>query len=455
VISCLSVAGCRVPLDLLERLAFARDELSTRLPLLRAASGAHSVAVLSTCQRSEIYASWSDDRDEPALLAALAGDRGVPVAHVADVAVTYAGDDAARHLLRVATGLESFVLGEAEIAGQVRAASAASRQFGGGDVELHRLLNAAVSASRQAHRHTAVAATSRSVASVAIDLALPSLGGSLAGRRVLVVGAGDVASVVVERAAAMHAEVTVCNRTRRHSDRFARAGAHLVDLGTLPECLRDADLAVFATAAPHPLVDAELVRSARDGLATALTLIDLALPRNVDPSVRSMPTVRLIDLADLRAGGAAAAVTFTEHVAEIEAVIEMELARYRRWLAGRSVAVAVRQLRADAHDIARAEISRSGSDLPPDAQAVLERAVTRVARRFAHGATRALLSAAEDGDANLAGLLAGMYASAAGDAHAAHRRGLGPLLDPVRLQVGAGDHSAHESSVHAAHELAM
>jgi glutamyl-tRNA reductase len=289
---------------------------------------------------------------------------------------------------------------------------------------------------------------------VAIDAALPSFDGSLAGRRVLVVGAGDVAALVVERAAAMRAEVTVCNRTRRHADRFARAGARLVDLDALPEFLRRADLAVLATAAPHPLVDVDLVRSARRDTATTLTLIDLSLPRNVDPSVRTLPSVRLIDLADLRTMGAADAVTFTQQVAATEAVIELELARYRRWLAARSAAAALRQLRADGHDIARAEIARAG-DLPPDAQAAMERAVTRVARRFMHGPTRALLAAAEAEDAELVGVLARLYASAAGDADATGRRGFGALLDAVRPQVGTGEHPADESSVHAAHELAM
>jgi glutamyl-tRNA reductase len=452
MISCVSVAGCRVSLDLLERLAFARDELCTRLPRLRDASGARSVAVLSTCQRTEIYASWPGDPDEPALLAALAGERGVAAADVADVAATFTGEDAARHLLRVAAGLESFVLGETEIAGQVRSAAAASRQFGGGDVVLHRLMNTAVSAARQAHRHAAFAATTRSVAGVAIDLALSVLEGSLAGRRVLVVGAGDVASLVVERTAAMCAEVTVCNRTRRHSERFARAGARLVDLRALSECLRHADLVVLATAAPHPLVDIDMVRSARGDVRTPLTLVDLSLPRNVDPSVRTLATVRLVDLADLRAAGAADAVSLTHQVAATEALIERELARYRRWLAGRSVAAALRQLRADAHDIARAEIARASHDLPPDAQVAIEHAVMRVTRRLAHGPTRALLDAE---DAKMVGVLAGLFRSAAGDADATGGRGLAPLLDPVRLQVGAGEHPAYQSRVHAAHEFAM
>jgi glutamyl-tRNA reductase len=455
MISCVSISACRASLDVLERVAFARDELPASLPVLRAASGACSVAVLSTCQRTEIYASWSGNPDQDALLAALVGDRGMPAAVVADAAISYLGDDAARHLLRVATGLESFVLGETEVAGQVRAANAASRLFGGGDVVLHRLLDAAISAARQAHRHAAIAATSRSVASVAVDAALRSLSGTLAGRRVLVVGAGQVASVVVERAVALHAHVTVCNRTRRHLERLATAGAHLVDLDALPECLRHADLAVFATAAPHPLVHADLLQAARRDETSTLTLVDLSLPRNVEPSVRQLPTVRLIDLADLRAAGAAAAYTFADDVSAIEAAIEFELARFRRWLAGRSVATALRTLRADAQDIARAEIARAGADLPPDARATLDRVVERVARQFVHGPTQALLAAAEADDTELIDVLARLYGSATSDGDAAHRRRVGLPLDMARLQLGTGHHAPDESGVHAAHKFAV
>ncbi len=173
-------------------------------------------------------------------------------------ATGYAGDAAARHLLRVATGLESFVLGETEVAGQVRAAAEASRSAGG-DVVLDRLLDTAVSAARRAHRCTGVAATSRSVAAAAVDV----VAGDLPGRRLLLVGAGQVAATVVARGVALGAQVTVCNRTRRHADRFAAAGATVVDLAELPAVLATTDVAFLATAAPHPLVDAELLRACR------------------------------------------------------------------------------------------------------------------------------------------------------------------------------------------------
>ena len=208
-LSCLSVTACHASLDVLERLSYPREELAGRLMSLRTSSQARAVSVLSTCQRTEVYATWPGEPDDPALLAALALDRGIPSRVLGPVARTYRGDAAARHLLRVASGLESFVLGETEIAGQVRAAADVTRAAGSGDAELERLLDAAISASRKRQRRTSILAASRSVAGVAVDAVAGHNGGTLAGRRLLVVGAGQVASVVVARAVELQAFVTV------------------------------------------------------------------------------------------------------------------------------------------------------------------------------------------------------------------------------------------------------
>jgi glutamyl-tRNA reductase len=400
-LSCLSFAGCQVPLELLERLAYPREELGARLPILRANSRARAVAVLSTCQRTEVYATWAGEPDDAALLAALASDRGVSRRSLDRVAMAYRDEVAARHLMRVATGLESFVLGETEIAGQVRAAADVSRTAGGGDVVLDRLLDAAVSASRKRLRLTSIAATSRSVASVAIDAI-----GTLAGRRLLVVGAGDVAGVAVARAVEQGATVTVCNRTRRSADRFVAAGATVVDLADLADCLVTHDVAILATAAPHPLVDARMLQSARAG---SLTLVDLSLPRNVDPSVRGLPAVQLMDLADLRAAGATDAGDLADELAATDGIIEAELRRYRRWLESRSAAASLRRMRRSDEDIAGI----------------------------------------------LAGLAGSETGSEARDPDAATRRLGHPSLDARASHARAFEEAADECGVHPAHEVAM
>lgn len=344
-LSCVSVAGCRASLSLLERLSYSPEDLARRLPSLRARSGASGLAVLSTCQRVEVYASWPGAPDTQALLRALAEDRGVAQPELEAGAVAYLAEDAARHLLRVATGLESFVLGETEIAGQVRASAAASRSAQVTDLELDRLLAAAVSASRHTRRATSLAQTGRSVATAAVETVAGWHGGSLAGQRVLVVGAGSVATAVVARAAALGASLTVSNRTRRHAERFALAGARVVDLAELGACLRGTDVAILATAAPHPLVDAATLRRAQRPAGAPLVLFDLCLPRNVDPSVGDSEGVRLVDLADLRAAGSPAAEAFADDVARTGHVVELELGRYLRWRTARAAVTAARHTR--------------------------------------------------------------------------------------------------------------
>jgi glutamyl-tRNA reductase len=468
VLSCLSVSACHAPLDVLERLSYSREELARRLTSLRTSSQSRAIAVLSTCERTEVYATWPGEPDHAALLAALAEDRGVTCHMLRSVVRAYRDEAAARHLLRVACGLESFVLGETEIAGQVRVAADISRAAGGGDAELDRLLDAAISASRKRQRQTSILAATRSVAGVAVDSVTTSSGGTLTGKRVLVVGAGQVASVVVARAIESQAAVTVCNRSRRRADRFVADGAAVMDLADLPDCLAATDAAILATAAPHPLVDARMLRSARSSGAGPLTLVDLSLPRNVDPAVRALPGVRLLDLADLRSTGMNDAGDLAHDLAATEQIIEAELRRYLRWLAGRSAAAALRRMRRDAENIATEEMARIAGELPPEIRSSMERVLLKTVHRLVHKPTLELRTAAAVGDRELVTVLAGLFdTTTPASGQAADGTGLlrgepdttgrpcHPLLDLKRRETRAPEQTGHESGVHSAHKLRM
>ena len=454
-LSCVSITARHVTLDMLEQLSYSRDELARRLPFLRVTSGARAVAVLSTCQRTEAYATWPAEADHQALLTALAKDRAVPSRVLLPLATTYGGEAAARHLLRVASGLESFVLGETEIAGQVRAAADISQAAGGSDVELERLMDAAISASRRRQRQTSIAAASRSVAGVAIDVLIRS-SGSLAGKRILVVGAGQVASVVVARAVEQQAVVTVCNRTHRHAHRFVAAGATVADIADLADCLATSDIAIMATAAPHPLVDPGLLRSARAASAGPLTLVDLSMPRNVDQAVRALPWVRLIDLAELRSGAASEAGDLAGELAATEEIVEGELRRYLQWLAGKSAAAALHHMRSGAEDIARQEMAKAAAELPAEIRPSVERLLMKTVHRLVHKPTLALRAAAETSNSDLVNVLAGLFdpGLAAGELDTT-ARSCRPPLDVNRWQVRAADQAGHERGIHRAHEVPM
>jgi glutamyl-tRNA reductase len=306
--------------------------------------------------------------------------------------------------------------------------------------ELDALLRAAVSTARRVHKETSFVAAGRSVGTTAVDTAVdwwaarpsavahampdhgeatpcflcgaeteptPELGlTGLTGRRLLMVGAGQIANAVVARATASGASVTVCNRTLRHAERFAAVGATVVDLGEMEDYLSKADVVVVGTAAPHRLVDAELVARVRADQSAPLLLIDLSVPRNVDPDVRGLPGVELIDLVDLRGSGSADAATLAADVAVAERVLDAEQDRFGHWLRARSAASVVRRLRAQADDVGRQEYDRVAGRLPADARALLELAVHRTVHRLIHAPTQALLDAAATGDGELVETLA-------------------------------------------------
>jgi glutamyl-tRNA reductase len=398
-----------VPLATREQLAIPADELATSLVNVRLRSGAAQLCLLSTCERTEVYATWPGEPDPDALVRALAADRGVPTAVVEELSDRFTGRAAARHLLRVAAGLESFVLGERDIVGQVRSGAEAARAAGVAGLELDRLLATAVSTSRRVHRGIGFGQGGRSVAASAVQGAAAASGGRLTGQRVVVVGAGQVAAEVVDVARRLGAAVTVCNRTKRHAERFTAAGAEVVDLGRLVEVLPGADLVIFGTAAPHRLLRADQLKHLprhRDDLV----VVDLCVPRNVDPAVRAVPGVRLVDLDDLRLAGAPETETLSRDVAAAERVVEEELVRYLRWLAGRSAAPSIRRLRADVDARAAEQAEHAGRGLPAELRPVVEEQVRRAVRRLAHAPTKRLVDAAEAGDHDLVELLAGMFA---------------------------------------------
>ena len=292
-------------------------------------------------------------------------------------------------------------------------------------------------------------------------------GGTLAGQRLLVVGAGQVASVVVARAVESRAVVTVCNRTPGRAHRFA-ADAAVVDLAGLAGCLAASNIAILATTAPRPLVDARILRSARAAGAGRLTLVDLSMPRNVDPAVRALPWVRLIDLADLRSDGMGDAGGLAGDLAATEEIIEAALQRYLRWLAARSAAAALHRMRSGAEDIAREELARAAGGLPPEIRSSVERVLLKTVHRLVHKPTLELRAAAAADDDDLVNVLAGLFDATrsapgraaagtgllAGEPDTAARRCRSPL-GVQRLHARAVEQAGHERGIHRADKLTM
>jgi glutamyl-tRNA reductase len=332
-LACVSVLASRMPMDAFERFAFRRDELDGAVIRLRAATGASQLLLLSTCERVELYTigAW-DSRLAGALFRETSSaERLVPSAAL------LLGDAAAEHLLRVTAGLESSVLGDSDVVAQVRAAVAVARAHGTTGTELDRLVATAVHASRRVRKETTFEDAGRSVAAKSVRLAA-ELRGGLDNLSVVVVGAGKVAATAVAEAVARGARVTVCNRTRRHAERYTAAGAAVVDLERLAVTVAAADVVVFATASPHRLLVPEDLAATR---RRDLLVLDLGVPRNADPALRAVPGVVLHDLEDLRGLGPGTSERLLADVARAEQILAEELGRYRRWLLGRAAAASL------------------------------------------------------------------------------------------------------------------
>jgi glutamyl-tRNA reductase len=408
---CVAVTGVRAPMSVLEALSRPREELPDALLDLQKRAGVDQLCLITTCERVEMYA-FGASPDAAALVQAMAASRELPEETVHAAADVLTGREAARHLLRVAAGLESFVLGESDIVGQVRSAAAASHEAGVDGLELERLVATAVNTSRRVRACTSFGESGRSVAASAVRVAAQEYGGNLEGRSVLVVGCGEVAAQAVDSATRQGATVTVCARTRRRAERLAEAGAHLVPLDRLLELVPTSDVVIFATASPEPLLDAAPLHEALGAGRHTLLVMDLCVPRNVHPGVRGVPGVRLLDLADLRSMSAVENEHLSRDVARAEQVVEEELDRFRQWSARRSAAASVQQLREDLEACVRAQTLEATKGVPDDLRPVVVESIRRGLHQLAHGPTRRLMEAAEAGDDRLVEILGGIFSRA-------------------------------------------
>jgi glutamyl-tRNA reductase len=363
-------------------------------------------AVLSTCYRVELYAHLvdgvGDARDE--LIRALAGEHGVERELLEDHLYVHAGEDVARHLGRVASGLDSLVLGEAEILGQVRDAYEAARAAGTAGEALTLLFRSAITAGRRARAETAIGANPATASSMALSLAAGVLG-DLREKRALVVGAGTIGLQTMKAFSGRRiTTVAVANRTRERAVEVAeRFGGAAYGLDELADALSWADVAVTATSSETPVVGAEIVRAAFAGRERPLVIVDLAVPADVDRSVGEIVGVRLFDVDDLRAGLDETMASRLAEVPEVEAIVEAEVENFARRFRELEIEPLVVALRRQAEEIRVRELARALGDLDDLDPASVERIehLTRVlVKRLMHEPTVRLRERAGSGDAD-------------------------------------------------------
>jgi glutamyl-tRNA reductase len=366
-----------VPIELLERFAVSTDALSKALTDLCGRTNISEAVVLSTCNRTEVYAiadrfhpAYGDIRDFLCDLASLAPEDLTE--HL------YSDHDrgAVRHLFSVAAGLESTVLGESEILGQVKTAWDRAKNEGASRSSLNLLFRHAVEVGKRARTETAIGRSTASVSHAAVEMARDRLG-TLAGRTVLVVGAGEMGEgIVVALAAAGAGEVLVANRTVARAEELAsRVGGTAIGLDAVRAALPIADVVLTSTGAG--LLVTEDTVPVRDG--RPLMVIDIAVPRDVAAGVGLLPDVTLLDLDDLREWADRGRVERQGEVAAVQEIIAEEVQRFADVAEARQVAPLISQLHDYAESVRIGELDRFARRLEglDDRQRAAVEALTR------------------------------------------------------------------------------
>jgi glutamyl-tRNA reductase len=350
----LGVSHKTAPLDLRERLSLTEGRAVRALHELTAVDGIHEAAAISTCNRTELYLIVSDAVEaESTALGVLTRQAEIRPTELLGHLYSLRAGEAAHHLFQVTAGLDSMIVGEAEIQGQVKRAYELALVEGATGPILNRLFRGALAAGGRVREETAIGERNVSIPSVAVDLARRTLG-DLGEKRVLVVGAGETAELVARALVARGAEsVFVANR---HYDRAIglaqRFGGEAARWEQLPEQLQAADIVVSATNSPHHIVERdglEQVMETRSG--RPLLLVDIAVPRDIEPECREVGGVSLHDIDDIQQIVERNAGDREGEVRRAEPILAAELDRFERWLASLEVVPTVASLRGHAEEI--------------------------------------------------------------------------------------------------------
>lgn len=397
---CLGLSHRTAPVELRERVG-ALGLGTEHCP------GVDEHVALATCYRVELYAYLSDGVEEAReeLIGVLAGSHGVDRSLLTDHLYVHAGEDVARHLCRVSAGLDSLVLGESEILGQVGDAFSLGRSAGTTGPVLSLLFRTAVASGRRARSETEIGANPATASSMALALAEGALG-DLRAHRVLVIGAGRIAVQSLKAARGRGVtQAAVANRTReRAAEAAAPFGAVTYGLEQLADALEWADVVVTATSSESPVVSAEAVQAAMSERADRpLVLVDLAVPADVERSAGAVFGVRLFDVDDLRAGLDDAIGSRLREVPSVEAIVEDEVESFGRRYRELEVEPLVASIRQQAEAIRRHEVDRALrdlGDLDPETAERIEHLSRALVKKLLHEPTLRLRERAGAGEAD-------------------------------------------------------
>lgn len=407
---CLGLNHTTAPLAIREQLSFAPTPLHAALARFgpmhcsERPLGIAEAAILSTCNRLEIYALVKDaGQATDSLVDFLSEARNIPPETFHDHLYSFVDEEAAAHLMKVAAGLDSLILGEPQILGQVVEAYQAAMTHGAVGTVLSRLFRAAIHAGKRARSETSISASAASVSSVAVLLA-SRVFGDLSNCEVLVAGAGEMGELAVRALMERGARgLLVANRTYDRAVQLARQwDGEAMTFERLGEGLAQADIVISATNAPHTIIGrAEVEAAMRVRQERPLFVIDIAVPRDVDTEVGTLPGVHLYDIDDLEDQVESNLDGRRAEVPRVESIVEEELGAFMGWLASLEVVPTISQLRQQAEALRSAEVERALNRLDTLSEAereVVLKLSTRLVNKLLHEPITCLKEEAANGN---------------------------------------------------------
>ena len=406
----LGLNHATAPVSVREQVAFHVDTLGGALRDLLGKPQVREAAILSTCNRTEVYFNGNDAEPVARWLEEF---HHVPASSLAPYVYTLSQDKAVPHAFRVASGLDSMVLGEPQILGQMKQAVKSAEAAGSLGLVLNRLFQRTFAVAKDVRTHTDIGSASISMAAAAVKLA-QRIFPSLTEQRVLLIGAGEMIELTATHFAAQHPKsITVANRTLERGAQLAsRVQADAITLNELPERLAQFDIIVTSTASSLPILGKGMFeRAIKARRHLPMFIVDLAVPRDVEPEAAQLDDVFLYSIDDLANIVKDSLQIRVEAVREAEAMIAEQAGSFLRWLEGRVVVPTITALHGHHEALRAAEVDRArrllANGTPPEQ--VLEQLARGLTHKFLHGPTQALNQAGEAERAELLALFQRVY----------------------------------------------
>ncbi|TKC90866.1 glutamyl-tRNA reductase [Trinickia terrae] len=407
------------PVALRERVAFPLDQIKPALATFKdlwlgsSAPNAPEAAILSTCNRTELYCATDDRAAREAAIQWLSKYHAISVDELAPHIYALPQSEAVRHAFRVASGLDSMVLGETQILGQLKDAVRTASEAGALGTYLNQLFQRTFSVAKEVRGTTEIGAQSVSMAAAAVRLA-QRIFDKVANQRVLFIGAGEMIELCATHFAAQQPrELVIANRTAERGAKLAeRFNGRSIPLSELPARMHEFDIIVSCTASTLPIIGLGAVeRAVKARRHRPIFMVDLAVPRDIEPEVAKLEDVFLYTVDDLGAIVREGNASRQAAVAQAETIIETRVANFMQWLDARSIVPVIRHMHTQADTLRRAEVERALKMLArgDDPAVVLEAMSQSLTNKLIHGPTHALNRANSDNRDTLIELMGGFY----------------------------------------------